>query len=229
MSKSIGAAKRLHLDSRARRPSTRLCLSRRRAMRRRRRRVAELRTHPGRNRRRERCEARLLRFRSPAYRRLQFNEHATGDGEIILKNAGKLGFEASSRRRRPVCTAKPQSMAQGRIAQPARVRGSWLVRPGRIAASSRGAAAFEGVALDSCRRPSAPICPRSSLPARGLFLSNMSLLSTDQLLALYGFGPSSGPPSHLNGVISSDDFLPLLGGRTPSQLGVAQWRNLGFW
>ena len=30
---------------------------------------------------------------------LQFNGHDAGDGELILEHAGKLGFEASSRRR----------------------------------------------------------------------------------------------------------------------------------
>ena len=90
---------------------------RRRALWRRRRRIAELRADAGGDRRRARRAARLLRFRSLAPRRLgrlelplierkalleplvankpglQFNGHDTGDGELILKHAGKLGFE----------------------------------------------------------------------------------------------------------------------------------------
>jgi ATP-dependent DNA ligase len=78
---------------------------------------AELRPDAGGNRRRARSAARLLRFRSFAPGRwdvsklalierkalleplvankpgLQFNGHDTGGGELILKHAGKLGFE----------------------------------------------------------------------------------------------------------------------------------------
>jgi ATP-dependent DNA ligase len=40
---------------------------------------------------------------------LQFNGHDTGDGELILKHAGKLGFEGvvSKTIDAPVCTGKP--------------------------------------------------------------------------------------------------------------------------
>jgi ATP dependent DNA ligase C terminal region len=83
-------------------------------MRRWRRWIAKLFAHSSGERWRTGSSARLLRFRSSASRRLghlgpsahqllepllankpglQFNGHDTGDGELILKHAGKLGFE----------------------------------------------------------------------------------------------------------------------------------------
>ena len=73
---------------------------------------------------------------------LQFNGHDTGDGELILKHAGKLGFEGvvSKTIDAPICAGKPRPMAQSQMAKPARVRHRRLERPGRITAASRGAA-----------------------------------------------------------------------------------------
>ena len=92
-------------------------LSRRRIVRRWRRWIAELFADSGRERRRARRAARLLRLRSSPSRRsrhrqltahraqgaarasdreragLQFNGHETGDGELIRKHACELGFE----------------------------------------------------------------------------------------------------------------------------------------
>jgi ATP-dependent DNA ligase len=44
---------------------------------------------------------------------LQFNGHDTADGELILKHAGKLGFEGVvSKTIDPLCAGKPRAMAQ---------------------------------------------------------------------------------------------------------------------
>ena len=54
---------------------------------------------------------------------LQFNGHDTGDGELILKHAGKLGFEGivSKTIDAALCAWKPRPMAQSQSAQPAGV------------------------------------------------------------------------------------------------------------
>jgi bifunctional non-homologous end joining protein LigD len=74
---------------------------------------------------------------------LQFNGHEAGDGELILKHAGKLGFEGvvSKTTDAPLRAGKPRPMAKSQSAQSARVRRCGLVGPGRHTASSRGAAA----------------------------------------------------------------------------------------
>ena len=74
---------------------------------------------------------------------LQFNGHEAGDGGLILKHAGKLGFEGvvSKTIDAPLRAGKPRAMAKSESAQPPRVRRRGLVGSGRHAASSRSAAA----------------------------------------------------------------------------------------
>jgi hypothetical protein len=73
---------------------------------------------------------------------LQFNGHETGDGELILKHAGKLGFEGvvSKDDRCALRAGESRPMAQSQSAKPPGVRRRRLVRPRRITATSRSAA-----------------------------------------------------------------------------------------
>ena len=73
---------------------------------------------------------------------LQFNGHDTGDGELIMKHAGKLGFEGvvSKTIDAPYAAEQSRLMAQGESAELPRIRHRRVVRSGRITASSRGAA-----------------------------------------------------------------------------------------
>ena len=60
---------------------------------------------------------------------LQFNGHETGDGELILKHAGKLGFEGVVSQTIDALRArKPRSMAQSQSAEPPEfvVVGWWI-------------------------------------------------------------------------------------------------------
>jgi bifunctional non-homologous end joining protein LigD len=60
----------------------------------------------------------------------QFNGHETGDGELILRHAGKLGFEGVvSKTRCAIRAGKPGPLAQGQMAEPPRVRHRRLVKP----------------------------------------------------------------------------------------------------
>ena len=73
---------------------------------------------------------------------LQFNGHDTGDGELILRHAGKLGFEGVvSKTVDAPYAGKPRPLAQSQSAEPSGIRRGRLVGPGRFAASSRGAPA----------------------------------------------------------------------------------------
>jgi ATP-dependent DNA ligase len=74
---------------------------------------------------------------------IQFNGHETGDGELILSHAGKLGFEGVVLEddRCALRARKSRTVAQGQMAQPPRIRRRWLVRPGRLTAASGRAAA----------------------------------------------------------------------------------------
>ena len=75
---------------------------------------------------------------------LQFNDHMTGDGEVILQHAGKLGFEGvvSKTIDAPYAPGNRGLWRKGQGAQPPRVRCRRLVRPGGIAASPWRAAAW---------------------------------------------------------------------------------------
>ena len=66
---------------------------------------------------------------------LQFNGHDTGDGELILKHAGKLGFEGVVSKTIDAPYA-PRPLAQGKSTEPPGVCNRRMVRSGRIAASS---------------------------------------------------------------------------------------------
>ena len=74
---------------------------------------------------------------------LQFNGHETGDGELILRARRQARFRGRRIQddRRSLCAGKPRPMAQSESAQPPGVRCRRLVRPGRLAAPSRGAPA----------------------------------------------------------------------------------------
>ena len=73
---------------------------------------------------------------------LQYNGHDAGDGELILKHAGKLGFEGVVyKMRRAICPGKPWPVAQGQSAKPPGVRCRRLVGPGGVEAASWGVAA----------------------------------------------------------------------------------------
>jgi ATP-dependent DNA ligase len=72
---------------------------------------------------------------------LQFNGHETGDGELILRHAGKLGFEGVvSKMIDAPCAGKSGAVAQSQMAQPTRIRRRRLVRPRRLPAASWRAA-----------------------------------------------------------------------------------------
>jgi hypothetical protein len=74
---------------------------------------------------------------------LQFNGHDAGDGELILKHAGKLGFEGvvSKTIDAPYAPGKSRPLAQSQSAHSPGVRHRRMVGPGRIEAVSRRAAA----------------------------------------------------------------------------------------
>jgi bifunctional non-homologous end joining protein LigD len=72
---------------------------------------------------------------------VQFNGHETGDGELILKHAGKLGFEGVvSNDRCALRAGKSRAVAQSEMVEPAGIRRRRVVRPGRNAASPGSAA-----------------------------------------------------------------------------------------
>ena len=74
---------------------------------------------------------------------VQFNGHETGDGELILRARRQARFRGRRLQddRRALCPGKPRPLAQSQSAEPSGVRHRRLVRSGRHAASSRGAAA----------------------------------------------------------------------------------------
>jgi bifunctional non-homologous end joining protein LigD len=74
---------------------------------------------------------------------LQFNGHETGDGELILQDAGKLGFEGvvSKTIDGALRAGEPAPVAQSQSARSARIRRRRLVGSGRIATASWGFAA----------------------------------------------------------------------------------------